>query len=175
MRRNSYTFIEMLVVCVIVLLITALVAPRLGGGTRRMIVENALSNLRGAFNETAMRARAGGQPLALVLDVAQNQLLVQNFANPLDHEWNAPVLQPLTGADGQGGILPGATSYEVSKDIVWTDLPEGDAADAQQITYRFFPDGEASGPELAFEVQGRKFVLVIDSVLGKATILEEEG
>ena len=35
LHRHPYTFIEMLVVCVIVLLITALVAPRLGGGTKR--------------------------------------------------------------------------------------------------------------------------------------------
>ena len=175
MHRRFYTFIEMLVVCVIVLLITALVAPRLGGGTKRMIVENALSNLRGAFNEAAMRARASGMPLALVLDPDQGQLLVQNLTNPLDHDWHAPVLQPLTGANGQGGILPGATTYEVSKDIIWTELPEGDAEDSRQVTFRFFPDGEASGPSLAFEVQDRKFILVIDSVLGKATILEEES
>ena len=84
--RKSYTFIEMLVVCVIVLLITALVAPQIGGGTKRMIVENALSNLRGAFNEAALRARAGGKPLALVLDLDQNQLLVRPFQFSLDHE-----------------------------------------------------------------------------------------
>ena len=175
MHRRFYTFIEMLVVCVIVLLITALVAPRLGGGTKRMIVENALSNLRGTFTEAAMRARASGQPLALTLDLQAGQFLVQNVANSLDHEWHAPVLPPLTGENGQGGILPGATSYEVSKDIIWTDLPEGDAENSQQITFQFFPDGEASGPELNFEIQDRKFVLIIDSVLGKATILEEES
>ena len=175
MHRGSYTFIEMLVVCVIVLLITALVAPRLGGGTKRMIVENALSNLRGAFTEAAMRARASGQPLALVLDLQEDQFLVRNLQNPLDHEWHAPILPPLNGPDGKSGILPGATSYEVSKDITWTDLPAGDAENSQQITFQFFPDGEASGPELNFEIQDRKFILIIDSVLGKAPILEEEG
>lgn len=173
MPRNSFTFIEILVVCVIVMLITALIIPRIGGGGRRIAVESALSNLRGAFTETAMRARAGGQPLALVLDVHQNQFTVLPWNNPLDHDWHAPVLPPLTGPNGQGGILPGAPSYEIPKDITWTELPEGNYGDGQQFTFCFFPDGEASGPQMRFEVHGWKYLLVVDSVLGKVTILEE--
>ncbi|MBQ4480209.1 MAG: type II secretion system protein [Victivallales bacterium] len=173
MSRNSYTFIEILVVCVIVMLIMALVIPQIGGGSRRIAVESALSNLRGAFTETAMRARAGGRPLALVLDVEQRQFTVYPWNNPLDHDWHAPVLPPMTGPAGQSGILPGAQSYEVSKDIAWTDLPEGNFGDGQFFAFCFFPDGEASGPQLRFEVQGWKYLLVVDSVLGKVTILEE--
>ena len=171
MSRKSYTFIEMLVVCVIVLLITALVAPQIGGGTKRMIVENALSNLRGAFNEAALRARAGGKPLALVLDLDQNQLLVRPFQFSLDHEWRAPVQPPRTGENH--GIISGAESYDIPKDIQWVDLPEGDENGSRQFTFCFYPDGEASGPELKFEIKERYFALIIDSVLGKATILEE--
>ena len=164
----------MLVVCVIVLLITALIIPRIGGGTRRIAVESTLSKLRGAFTETAMRARAGGRPLALVLDVAQHQFTVQPWENPLDRDWRAPVLPPLTGTDGQGGILPGTPSYEIPKDIVWTEWPEmGIGGEAQQFIFCFFPDGEASGPQMRFEVQGWKYRLVVDSVLGKVAILEE--
>ena len=173
MRRSTFTFIEILVVCVIVMLITALVIPRIGGGTRRIAVESALSNLRGAFTETAMRARASGKPLALVLDVAQNQFTVHPWNNHLNHDWHAPTLPPLAGANGQGGILPGAQSYEVPKDITWTELPEGNYGDGQFFAFCFFPDGEASGPQMRFEVQGWKYLLVVDSVLGKVTILEE--
>ena len=173
MRRRPFTFIEMLVVCVIVMLITALVLPQIGGGTRRIAVESALSNLRGAFTETAMRARASGQPLALVLDVPQHQFTVMPWSNSLDHDWHAPTLPPLTGQNGRGGILPGASIYEIPKDIVWTELPEGGTDGGQQFVFCFFPDGEASGPQMRFEVQGWKYLLVIDSVLGKVTILEE--
>ena len=50
---HSYTFIEMLVVCGIVVLVSALVVPRIRTTSKRLTVENALSKLRAAFTETA--------------------------------------------------------------------------------------------------------------------------
>lgn len=170
-RRRRYTFVEMLVVCVIVVLATALVLPRVTIGSKRMVVENALSELRGVFVETGMRARAGGKPLSLVLLPNEMRFTVSERLNELDRDWHPPVLEPLN--DGAAAILPGAEEYPVPADVEWTELPEIPFGE-DGIVYRFFPDGEASGPVVAFDIKGRHFRLVVDSVLGKATVLEEE-
>lgn len=163
----------MIVVCVIVMLAMALVIPRIGGSSKRMAAEQALSAFREAFGETAMRSRATGKSLALVLDPEGKEFHVSELTDKLDKDWHPPVLQPSVGASGNAAILPGAASYPVPDGVEWSELPEfTDGYDG--ILYTFHPDGEASGPELAWEMHGRSYRLIIDSVLGKATILEEE-
>ena len=165
-RRLNYTFVEMLAVCAIVALVTALVIPRVTTGSRRIVTEQALSEVRRAFSETAMRSRASGRALALALLPESGEFQVREFENPLDFEWRLPVE---TGADG--GVLEGDAVYYVPGAVEWFDLPDGDEEDGA-ITFYFFPEGEAAGPELDFELKGTHYRLVIDSVLGKATILE---
>ncbi len=170
-RTSAFTFIEMLVVCVIVLLASVLVIPRITVSSKRMIVETALSDLRGAFSETAMRARAGGHPLALVLKTDEKVLVVEKLTNDLDHDWRPAPLTPVNSSGTT--IIPGTSSYKVPEKIEWTELPDV-PSDAPGIVYGFYPDGAATGPAVSFTIQERNFRLVIDSVLGKATILEEE-
>ena len=165
-RCGSYTFVEMLAVCAIVALVTALVIPGVTTGSRRIVTEQALSEVRRAFSETAMRARATGRPFALALLPESGEFLVREFDNQLDFEWQLPVV---TGVDG--GVLDGDVSYAVPSSVEWFDLPDGDGENGE-ITFFFFPDGEAAGPALDFELKGSHYRLVIDSVLGKATILE---
>ena len=173
----AYTLVEMVVVTVILMMALALVLPRLGGGSRRMAAEQALSELRAAFGETAMRARTTGRPLDLTLFPQEGLFRVTPSGETLDRDWHPQGLPPLTGEDGRGGILPGTDSYPVPKGVEWTELPEETEASSQGgILFRFFPDGEACGPPLAWRMHGRNYRLVMDSVLGKATILEmEEG
>lgn len=171
-QHHPYTMIEMIVVLVIIMLVVTLVAPRVGGGGRRMAAEQALSEFREAYGETAMRARATGKPLVLVLNPGQKSFSVTTLSQPLDKDWHPAVLAPLTGNSGKGGVLPGASSYPVPEGVEWTELPENtDGYDG--IAYFFYPDGEAAGPEVAWNMHGRSYRLIMDSVLGKATILEE--
>ena len=170
---RAYTLIEMVVVCVIVMLAVALVVPRIGGGARRMGAERALSAIREAYSETAMRARATGKPLALVLQPEEKLFQVQGDVVKLDKDWHPALLSPETGTEGKAAILPGASSYSVPDAVEWTELPE--YTDGYEgIAYVFYPDGEAMGPEIAWKMFGRSYRLIMDSVLGKATILEEE-
>lgn len=173
MRTQAYTLIEMVVVCVIVMLAVALVVPRIGGGSKRMGAERALSAFREAYGETAMRARATGKPLALVLQPEEMLFQVVADVVQLDKDWHPALLQAETGAEGKAAILPGAASYPVPEGVEWTELPDfTDGYDG--IAYVFYPDGEAMGAEIAWTMFDRSYRLIMDSVLGKATILEEE-
>ncbi len=177
LRRGGhcYTMVEMVVVTVILMLAVALVGPRLGGGGRRMAAEQALSEFRQAFGEAAMRSRTTGRPLALVLLPEQGIFRVDAVSESLDRDWHPQGLEPLVGQGEQGAILPGAGFYPVPKGVEWEELPDSQEGDGEGIVFRFYPDGEASGPEIAWKMQGRHYRLVVDSVLGKATILEIEA
>ena len=170
-RNRPYTLLEMIVVCAIVMLVVALVTPRLGGGGLRMAAESALSEIRGAFQQTATRARITGQPYQMTLLPEEGVFQVAPLENPLDQDWHPATLSPLTGESGRGAIVQLVDSYQVPDGVEWTELPDGEE-DSGRILFRFFPDGEATGPELAWKMHGRSYRLVMDSVQGKATILE---
>ncbi len=173
-KARPYTLVEMVVVTVILMLAVALVGPRLGGGGRRMAAEQALTEFRQAFGETAMRSRTTGRPLELTLLPEQGIFQVTTVTNPLDQDWHPQGLEPLGGQEGQGRLLPGASSYPVPKGVEWEELPESPEGEGEGVVFRFYPDGEACGPEIAWTMQGRHYRLILDSVLGKATILERE-
>jgi len=175
LASRSFTFIELLVVCVIVGLLSALVVPRVGGASRRMVVEQAISELRGAFGQTAMRARASGRPLMLVLDAEGKTLSVSPQEENLTHDWRpAPLARNASAGDEgapRGGILAGEDSYEVAEAIEWIDLPET-SMDASGIVFSFYPDGGAAGPDLRFALAGGEYLLHVDAVTGRTTIVE---
>ncbi len=170
-QNRPYTLLEMIVVCAIVMLVVALVVPRLGGGGLRMAAESALSEIRGAFQQTAARARITGQPYQMALLPEEGVFQVAPLENPLDRDWHPATLPPLTGESGRGAIVQVIDSYQLPDGIEWTELPDGEE-DSGRILFRFFPDGEATGPELAWKMHGRSYRLIMDSVQGKATILE---
>ena len=173
MTRHPFTFIELLVVCVIIGLLSALVVPRVGGASRRMVVERTLSELRGAFGQTAMRARASGRPLMLVLDAEEKTLSVSPLEENLTHDWRPPSLA-MDSTDEEvpkTGILAAEDSYKVADAIEWIDLPET-PMDASGIAFNFYPDGGAAGPELRFALAGGEYLLKVDALTGRTDIFE---
>ena len=121
-----------------------------------------------------MRARAGGKALALVLIEDEKRFEVREYHNELDRSWHPP--RTVSSEEGEEeaprrGVLGGESSYEVPSDVEWTDLPAAEG-DEDGIVFAFFPDGEAAGPPLEFTVADRHFRLVVDSVLGRVTILD---
>jgi len=182
MVRRYFTFIELLAICVIIGLLSAMVLPRINGSSRRMVVEQALSNLRGAFSQTAVASRASGEPLALVLNPEGSAFTVMALENSLERDWRPPRLAKKAnhsaeegGDEGEDstsqGILSGAASYDVPSEVEWVDLPEIEG-DQPGIVFCFFPDGGASGPELHFMLAKVEYGLAVDAVTGKVDIWE---
>ena len=62
-------------------------------------------------------------------------------------------------------------SYDLSTSIDWQ--PEDDNYDDEDnIKYYFYPDGQASGRPIRFDVAGRHFQFDVDRVTGAPLIME---
>lgn len=170
-RRRSFTLFEMLIVVLLVGIIAALVGPRVTAIPKRYLVESALSRLRQAINETAMRARASGRGLSLTLDEENSSFAVAALDQTLAGEW----VPPSGGTAEDTGVVPGfievKASYELGGDFEWF-LQDAALSEDGRAVFSFHPNGEAGGPALEFALKGRKFRLDVDRLTGEPLIQE---
>ena len=151
--------IELIVLLVVVGLVATIAVPRINRESKRMTVENALTSIRGAVTETGMRARSTGKALSLKLMPGDNQFLVEESEQNLAMTWVPPF------------YISAKPSYDLSTSIDWQ--PEDDNYDDEDnIKYYFYPDGQASGRPIRFDVAGRHFQFDVDRVTGAPLIME---
>ena len=168
-----FTLIEALIVGVIVMIVAAVTMPMLSRIPHRIEVEGALTGIRQAFTETAMRARATGVPLSLTLDTERGVWLVDR----LDEELPAAAVQwtPSVPADedretARFRALSSRTDYELSSGIEWLT----DDSESEEVTFLFFEDGQAAGTPIRFGLGGMLYELRVDALSGDALIEEVE-
>lgn len=172
-HHHGFTLFEILIVTLLIAVIAALVGPRVSAIPKRYVVENNLSKLRQAINETATRARASGRGLTLALDTDASSFAVTALEQTLAREWVPPATGGKDGVGPSMGFIEVKSSYELGKDFTWT--PENDALnDDGKAVYYFHPSGEAGGPTLDFELKGRRFRLDVDRLTGTPLIQELE-
>ena len=156
--------IELIVLLVVVGLVATIAVPRINRESKRMTVENALTSIRGAVTETGMRARSTGKALSLKLMPGDNQFLVEESEQNLAMTWVPPANSALSKAEDDG-VEP----FYICID--WQ--PEDDNYDDEDnIKYYFYPDGQASGRPIRFDVAGRHFQFDVDRVTGAPLIME---
>ena len=151
--RRAFTFFEMLIVAVILATVTAVVAPSLSKSPRRLAVENALTGIRNAIDETSMRARATGKPLQLVLNIDTAAFEVKEYSSELESVkvWTPPLKQSEETERTMGVAISQNSSYSLSGMIEWH--PEETGLDiGEEISFAFFEDGQASGKTLHFNI-----------------------
>ena len=174
MNRHGFTMIELIVLLVVVGLVATIAVPRINRESKRMTVENALTSIRGAVTETGMRARSTGKALSLKLMPGDNQFLVEVSEQNLAMTWVPPANSALSKAEDDGVepfYISAKPSYDLSTSIDWQ--PEDDNYDDEDnIKYYFYPDGQASGRPIRFDVAGRHFQFDVDRVTGAPLIME---
>ena len=168
-QAHSFTLIELLVVMAVLALLLGVVAPRVGKASARLLTETALTEQRQAFQETAMRARATGQPMQLLLDPDSSTLTVSVLPGNLSREWVPSVNQQEDSP--ASGLLGDISTFSLSKDIEWQPDDANFNAD-NEIVFSFFPDGEAGGAALRFSLRGVNYELEVDRITGHAVIWE---
>lgn len=164
----------MLIVAAILAMLAAFVLPQVTKIPRRIEVENALSGIRQAISETAMRARTTGTALELRLNMDDaSAFSVSPFADELStiKGWLPPAKRNEEARFASALALEAKESYELSSAIEW--LPAETGLDQfEYISFCFFEDGQASGLPLRFNVAGRRFQLEVDKLTGDPLIQE---
>jgi type II secretory pathway pseudopilin PulG len=170
-RRRCFTLFEILIVSLLIVVVAALVGPRVSSVPKRYVVESNLSRLRQVINETSTRARASGRGLILALDVDASSFSVTALEQTLAREWVPPAGGSQEQPGHSMGFIEVKSSYELGKEFTW--LPDNDAFNADgKLLYYFHPNGEAGGPTLDFELKGRRFQLDVDRLSATPLIQE---
>ena len=162
MKRN-FTLMELLIVAIILALTSAFALPRLLAYPHRIMVENALTNIRTAFSETAMRSRATGIPLSLQLDLENNCFQVEECPRLTVNDWEPPMDEE--ALENARNALQIKSSYPLSSQMEWL-------SDAEEVQFRFFPDGQAVGNAIQFQIGSQQFQFDVDRLSGNALIME---
>ena len=151
--RTFFSLMEILVVLAILGLITGLVLPRIGKLPEGLRVDTCVGVFSNALRDAALRSRATGATVRLVLDA-------ENNAFRLEESFVAPLL-PGQQDDVVSGHYTGGKSYPLPNGIEWR-LDEGDAVPAGGPAYTFYPNGECTGPRLEFSTGTRHLRLEVD-------------
>ena len=168
-RLRAYTLIELVIVLIIIGLLSAVVLSRFAESPKRLAVDGALNDIRRAFSETAMAARASGAVKALIVNPDSREMTVADVTDDLNRAWKPNPFGSSANADGGNVVYPLPDSVE------WDSIPEmADYDGIVGIRYLFFPDGQAAGDDVAFSIKGRRFFWSVDRILGRVVIYEEE-
>lgn len=172
LSSHAFSMLEVLVVTLLVGMLFAIILPRIAAAPKRIVVENALSEIRQAFSETGSRARASGRAFRLILESDSSLLNVSQFPDSLSREWQPPLPTAESGKN-KGDFLRPKESYQLSSEIEWqidSQLYDSEGL----LVFSFFPDGQAGGPNLEFIIKNRKFILRVDNITGRPDIMEQE-
>ena len=161
--KRTFTLMELLIVAIILALTSAFALPRLLAYPHRIMVENALTNIRTAFSETAMRSRATGIPLILIYDQENSCFQVEELSVSLPTDWEPP--RDEEALETARNALQMKDSYSLSSQMEWL-------SDIEEIQFRFFPDGQAVGQPIQFQIGSQQFQFDVDRLSGNALIMD---
>ncbi len=161
--KRTFTLMELLIVAIILALTSAFALPRLLAYPHRIMVENALTDIRTAFSETAMRSRATGIPLSLLLDLENNCFQVEECPRLAANDWEPPMEDE--AMENARNALQIKSSYPLSGQMEWL-------SDGEEVQFLFFPDGQAVGSAAQFQIGAQQFQFDVDRLSGNALIME---
>ena len=188
LSRPSFTLIEIAVVLAIVSLIAGLVLPMVGRLPEGLRIDDCIGKIEAAFRDAALRSRATGATVRVVLDVEGKQFKLEEVsAPPLPQVTVTPaatsmfstssarpdptdVASPEAAPEGR---YAGGKTYVFPNGIEWR-LEQWDSELDGTPAYTFYPNGEAAGPYLEFTTGDRRFSVDVDRLTGRPAVTESE-
>lgn len=167
---RRFSLIELGVVIFLIALVLGLVAPRVGRVPRAVAVRSLVGTVQSAFREAGLRARATGQTVRLKAVPEENCLRVLT-ARSAAEEGQAE--QQESESQGLSRAFIGAEKYRFPIKTKWEEGGQSPAWDSEAAQYRFFPGGEAAGPELVVKLRNQAFRIAVDPLTGRAIVEEE--
>lgn len=143
---RGFTLVEILVVVVIALAVTAVSVPLFSGTIKRVQLRGAATELAASLRYARSRAITSSQETALRVDLTERRYAIVGSSEPAARLDKAYDLKLTTG------------------DFAGLGEDEGEV--------RFFPDGSSSGGEIKLTLGGKGYAVRVEWLTGRIAILE---
>jgi len=175
--RRSFTLVEIIIVVILISMVAMLLLPRIGYLPRSVVEKRVISEIRSAFYDAGMRARATGKTVKLILDLEEAEFVIEDdegaeglsvVSLPATDSVNSTIEDNL-----QRESIVKLRKYKISDEVSW-ELGELDLGEDEKIFFLFYPNGEVSGNELKFMFRKVLYIVSVDSLTGRVSIAEVE-
>jgi type II secretion system protein H len=179
---NAFTLIELMVVCVLIGILTAVILPEMTGSYQDALLRSTSRKLINAFDLAYSQAVSRNQTQRVRLDIGARRYLVERCIRGGGREQFVPARE-VTGSEGE---LDSRISIKI-QNLALDDTPSagqrlsanspmndsGGLESAAAIA--FYPDGTADGREVILrDRQGFGLALKINPITARVRITEAE-
>jgi prepilin-type N-terminal cleavage/methylation domain-containing protein len=156
-KRAGFTFIELLVVVVVILVLTSAITPMFRSSLVGMRIETLERNLMSTMRYAGEQAVLEGRAFRLYIDTEQQAYWVERAGAIEDGE---PAFEALPGAEGDIRRLPGSIRFDKPK------ARKGKERDQYYIS--FYPGGSSDFAEVRLETtDGEELTLKLEGAPGR--------
>jgi prepilin-type N-terminal cleavage/methylation domain-containing protein len=178
--ERGFTFLEIVVVVLLIALVSAVMVTRIGGRTAAPLKASGRF-LCAELEYVAQRAIATGQPQRWVIDLDQQFFRVEEQPLPepaaLDTREVVDLVAPVPHADWQPIAEPQGEWRELHEPSVGVDsvVVSGEVPKAGQVAIHFAPDGGADPADLwLLDEESRVLHVAVTAFTGEVRIAEDE-
>lgn len=180
--KSKFSLIEVIVVLMILVLIMTLAIRNFQEKNPGQVVIEMSDTLKQVFNNASIRAQSFQVHVKVKVVVKDDESLVC-YIEMVNHNPELPSKNPddMTEEERQSAndkeynvrMWSGEDDYELPPEVKITEYEEL-VNDNKEIFFDFYPDGEATGPDLNVSVGDRKFKLTVDRLMGQLVLFENE-
>ena len=152
-RNRRFSLVEVIAVLVLISLIMFMVLPKIGLIPGSVIKKETINSIKKAFISSRQLSQSENNSVALVLNEESMVLSIERD----DDKKTSKIFRDFT-------------SFPLNDTLT---IERADP-ELEKLVYQFYPDGEASGPELKIMSESFNFYLKVDQLSGRAIIDEKE-
>ena len=165
-HHHHFTLIEIVLVLAILAALLTVVLPNVGRIPAKYSRAKAIESIQRVFSDASLRARTTGQVIQLTVNPRNSTATTRelNYAR----QTNMSNRKQASGGNTEESAL-WSSKTEFSDKIKW--LKYGNKQNFREMNYRFYPNGEASGPNASFEWEKQEYRLYFDNLTGTVSVV----
>ena len=166
--KRAFTLVELMVVVAVMGVIIGISIPSFRSFLKKAPLEQAISDVEGMCRQARSDAIINKRTMELVLNDVEESLILRSAARTVMG------VNPETGGEAnlveQGEVLE---RVELAVDL--QILEPVDEEFVGQLKLRFYPNGTAEPVDLRVTDGGESYILSLDPVTGKPTVVNEDS
>lgn len=181
-RTASFSLLEVIIVMVVLVLVLTVSMVGMGDKNPGETVIEMSQALNKAFSNASMRSQSFQVQVNVKLVVDDEQSF-KCYLEMVKADPELPTVNPedeseeeaLARSDKESNIRlwSGEDEYELPDGVKLTEFEE-QVNENNEIFFYFYPDGEATGPDLKVLIGDRQFQLSVDRLMGQLVLFENQ-